>query len=40
MFDIKDVRKSVLIISLRLFGRTEVKLKLIEQTVGTFGKKV
>lgn len=31
-------RKSVLIIWLRLLGRTEVKLKLIEQTAGTFGK--
>ena len=35
---IKDVRKSVLITWLRLLGRTEVKLKLIEQTAGTFGK--
>lgn len=35
---IKGVEKSVLIIQLRLLGRTEVKLKLIEQTAGTFGK--
>lgn len=35
---IEDVRKSVLITWLRLLGRTEVKLKLIEQTAGTFGK--
>lgn len=35
---IKDVGKSVLIIWLRLLGGTEVKLKLIEETAGTFGK--